>query len=491
MFNAQIGVDRDTFFDNNANLIHHILRPLRSRLERSGIDYEDAYQVGSMGFMHAYEHYDPSRFDGGVTKFSTFAVPTIRGQVLRMIREHNPGAKYVRSVKELSSLIIREGVRDASMEEILHQLSLSEEKLKVKRLKITEEKVNQALLYLTNKHPYSTSMPISNVGENELYLEDILGEEEDLSTLFVEEFLSTLSIRDRQITELRMNGISQMEIGATVGLSQVQVSRLIQNKISKQLEDFQTGKTRTKKEIRPVNKTKQVTPEEKAIHLLANTSFTYADIAAETGVDYNAIQRMGKEHRPEDPTKLVKSGRYVGVKGDRKQAAELILAGGLNYDEITKITNVPLGSLTKVREYAEREKALGLPITGQALPRPVLKRLKEEEKTNNKKAEKKSPEPINFEAAPIKKEAPVKKATPVQETVPVVSAEEAELPVKIAIAPPSAPVRITPTSVDYEFEAGHVPAEHLKIQLDAIKQILSTSGNIKVSYTIGINIQGE
>lgn len=518
MLNRHIGIELDVFFEQNINLIHHSIKKYKPALLKNGIDYEDAYQVGSMAMVRAYKNFDPTRFKN-VLHFSTFAVPTIRGSVLRLMREHSPGVHYPRSIREFGLLLLKEDLLDYAPDVILEKLIPFQAKLEMYAITPSLDSIDHALMYLRHRQPMSLSTPILGDGSDskDLFVSDIVPSYDDFTTVFVEDFLSRLSDRERMIMELRMKDVSQLEIGNQFGISQVQISRIIK-RIGERLIQFNTARagldkkvvplapTQPKiKEITPVTKVESMTPEEETMHLLTTTRLTYLEISNKTGVHIKKVERLGLKHRPAELRKKNnKPGRYAETTGDRKKAAELIYQG-LGYEEVSKLTNVPIGSLSKVREYADKQRELGLPVTGEALPIEIVKEMnaqkrlerqkKKEQKERNKKApkpQKKSSKQIAFQATTVDEPTnplPVrdKKPTPTPKEEPVVS---------IALAPvvPTEkvePVRTTPTSVDYEFEAGHVPAEHFLIQLEALKQIVSTNSNVKVSYTIGINIKGE
>jgi RNA polymerase sigma factor (sigma-70 family) len=89
---------KEILYKNNTPLVKSIIR----RFKNKGIEYEDLFQIGSLGFLKAIINFDASF---GV-KFSTYAVPMIVGEVKRYIRD-NGTIKVSRNIKILSSKINR------------------------------------------------------------------------------------------------------------------------------------------------------------------------------------------------------------------------------------------------------------------------------------------------------------------------------------------------------------------------------------------------
>jgi RNA polymerase sigma-B factor len=154
-----------------------LVRALARRYVNCGETIEDLVQVGSIGLLHAIERFDPDRG----RDLAAFAVPTIAGEIRHHLRDR---ATVVR---------VPRGHLDATAR-LPVSLSTSDE---------TGGRLGRAV---ATDAPYDSS--------------------EDRLTLVAG--LRTLTLRDRRIMHLRFfAGLSQDEIASQVGLSQVQVSRLI------------------------------------------------------------------------------------------------------------------------------------------------------------------------------------------------------------------------------------------------------------------------
>lgn len=77
-YNPYLGYKDDVIL-KNMKLVHSIANRYRKRCTPT-ISYEDLVSEGVIGMIKAFHKYDPTAFDGKVTRFSTFAVPTIQGR---------------------------------------------------------------------------------------------------------------------------------------------------------------------------------------------------------------------------------------------------------------------------------------------------------------------------------------------------------------------------------------------------------------------------
>lgn len=207
--------DRDArqqlVLDNNG-LIWSIARRYFGR----GVDPDDLYQLGCLGFLKAIEGFDLT-FG---TQFSTYAVPKISGEIRRFLRDDGT-VKVSRSLKERCVMIrsTRQKLandlgRDPSLSEMCRKTGLEPEEIAVAES--------------------ATGMAESiqrTAGEDGFTLEDVLssGEmEEDLvEKIALREAISHLSEREQMVIDLRYyHGLTQDRASRILGVSQVQVSRI-------------------------------------------------------------------------------------------------------------------------------------------------------------------------------------------------------------------------------------------------------------------------
>ncbi len=209
---------KERLFLNNTALIKSIIR----RFKGKGIEYDDLFQIASLGFIKAINNFDNSF---GV-KFSTYAVPMIVGEIKRYIRD-NGAIKVSRSIKILASKINK--FIDEYL--LLNGESPSVEHI-AENFNIQPAEVVIAL--------DSAKMPVSiydRVDGDEEGIElceklsDNYDDDENLLKIQLNEEIKELEERDKKIIYLRYyRAKTQSEIAKSLGISQVQVSRL-ENKI--------------------------------------------------------------------------------------------------------------------------------------------------------------------------------------------------------------------------------------------------------------------
>ncbi len=209
---------KERIYTENAPLIKSIVK----RFKGKGVEYDDLYQIASIGFLKAIKNYDESF---GV-KFSTYTVPMVIGEIKRYMRD-NGAIKVSRNLKILANKINK--YIDAY--QTTNDKSPTVEHLS-ERFGITPEEVAEAL--------DSAKMPLSiyDKFEDEDDAQELIdkipsGEKEEdiLNKIMLNGVIEGLTERERKIVVLRyFRDKTQSEIAENLGLSQVQISRL-ENKI--------------------------------------------------------------------------------------------------------------------------------------------------------------------------------------------------------------------------------------------------------------------
>ena len=217
---AKQGDDRasELLFVSNSPLIKSIIR----RFKNKGVEYDDLYQIASVGFIKAIKNFDESY---GV-KFSTYAVPMIVGEIKRYMRD-NGAIKVSRTLKILANKISRFVDEYQSKNGVSPSVEIIS-----KEFNITDEETVMAL--------DSVKMPLSIFDKfddeddsNELMniIPDNFEEENLVSKIELKSIIEDLDERERKLIILRyFRDKTQSEIAQSLGVSQVQVSRL-ENKI--------------------------------------------------------------------------------------------------------------------------------------------------------------------------------------------------------------------------------------------------------------------
>jgi len=197
---------------SNSGLIWSIARRFFGR----GVDADDLYQLGCLGFIKAIQGFDES-FG---TQFSTYAVPKISGEIRRFLRDDG-SVKVSRGIKERAMAIrTARGVleqklgRDPSLSELSAETGLSPEDIAAAEVAASPAESLQR-----------------EAGEEGFSLEQVLGdygqEERLIETVALKSAIATLPEREGKVIALRyFHGMTQDSTARVLGVSQVQVSRL-------------------------------------------------------------------------------------------------------------------------------------------------------------------------------------------------------------------------------------------------------------------------
>jgi len=196
----------------NSGLIWSIARRYFGR----GVDNDDLYQIGCVGFIKAMQGFD---LDYG-TQFSTYAVPKISGEIRRFLRDDG-SIKVSRSIKEnaMAIRVARSALEQRlNREPTLSELS-AETSLSVEDIAVAETATG------------GTESLHRETGEDGFTLEQVLsdstGEERLIEHVALREAIDKLSEKEKKILGLRYwRGMTQDKTAKVLGVSQVQVSRL-------------------------------------------------------------------------------------------------------------------------------------------------------------------------------------------------------------------------------------------------------------------------
>ena len=202
----------EALLEANSGLIWSVVRRFYGR----GVEGDDLYQLGCLGFLKALQTFDE---DYG-TRFSTYAVPKISGEIRRFLRDDGP-VKLSRSMKERSVLI--RNAREALFQRLGREPRLSELSAETG---LQPEEI--ADIDLATEEVVSLQQ---SLGEDGAELQDMVfdreAEEKKLDFLALREALARLPEKERTVIGLRYyRGLTQAASAKLLGVSQVQVSRL-------------------------------------------------------------------------------------------------------------------------------------------------------------------------------------------------------------------------------------------------------------------------
>ena len=200
-----------------------LARSIARRYEASAEPLEDLVQVASMALVKAVDRYDPAT---GYA-FSSFAVPTIVGELKRHFRDRSWTVRPPRDLQELTLKIERE-TRDLWQQ---HSRAPTVAELS-KVIGCSDEQILEALQARAGRGRLSLDAP-SGSEDDQPTLADRLGTkdaefERAESRVLVDGLLEMVSPRAREIVRLRYyEDMTQAEIGARLGVSQMQISRIL------------------------------------------------------------------------------------------------------------------------------------------------------------------------------------------------------------------------------------------------------------------------
>jgi RNA polymerase sigma-B factor len=207
-----------------------LARSLALRYQRSGEPLDDLLQVASLGLVKAIDRFDPAR----EIAFSSYAVPTILGEIKRYFRDRTWAVRVPRGLQELSMRVDR--AVGALSEELRRSPSVMEIATTVGA---SEEEVLEALQAGGAYRAVSFEAPTGGTGDDAATLADSVGVDEhgfdraeERATLAA--LLEAVSAREREVLRMRFeDDMTQAEIGTAIGVSQMQISRIIRQALQR------------------------------------------------------------------------------------------------------------------------------------------------------------------------------------------------------------------------------------------------------------------
>jgi RNA polymerase sigma-B factor len=218
---------RNRLVERHMGLAAHIAK----RFSRSGGTEEDLRQVAMLGLVKAIDRFDPHY---GV-RFAAFAGSTIEGELKRHFRDHSWTVRVPRSAKDLHLSVRR------ATDELVHKSGRSPSVDEIAaHLGVGRDDVLRGLAASSAYH-VGTIQSVGNDGDGETPLDRIdalaseeSGYEQAMDTHIVNGLLDRLPDREREIVRLRFyEQLSQEQIAEAVGVSQMQVSRLLRASFEK------------------------------------------------------------------------------------------------------------------------------------------------------------------------------------------------------------------------------------------------------------------
>lgn len=233
---AKYAETKDTKLRDRLVAMHHnLVRFLAGKFMNRGEPIEDLVQVGTIGLINAIDRFDPERG----TKFSTYATPTIVGEIRRHFRDKAWSLKVPRRLQELNL------ASNKAAETLSQKLGRAPTVQEIAKAVDASEEETLAAIELGNAYEtVSLDTKLAYEGESApLSLAEFIGElDESLGNLEkygdLTQAMDCLDQRERSIIYLRFfKDMSQTEVAKKLNISQMHVSRL-QQKALKRLKDL-------------------------------------------------------------------------------------------------------------------------------------------------------------------------------------------------------------------------------------------------------------
>lgn len=230
--------DRDRLVEEFAPLA----RKLAARYVHVAEPLDDLIQVATIGLIKAVDRYDPGRG----AAFSSFAIPTILGEIKRHFRDHCWSIHVSRGEQELALKV--QGAAAELTSRTGHSPTVAEMAL---HLEVSTEAVVGALDVISNTHLQSLDALVATTdGDGSTTLGELLGDDDDgFDGVVARESLNaaaaSLTAADRRLLALRFEEeLTQREIADRLGCSQMHISRLLRRALTRLRQEYEPADPR-------------------------------------------------------------------------------------------------------------------------------------------------------------------------------------------------------------------------------------------------------
>ncbi|MFP5379654.1 MAG: SigB/SigF/SigG family RNA polymerase sigma factor [Vicinamibacteria bacterium] len=207
-----------------------LARQLARRYGRASEPLDDLVQVASLGLVKAIDRFDPDR----EIAFSSYAVPTILGEIKRYFRDRTWAVRVPRDLQELTLRV------DHAVGELSERLRRSPSVREIAAaVQATEEDVLEALQAGGAYRALSFDAPRAGEDDDGATVGDAVGTREDgfdraEERATLQALMARVTPRERDVLRMRFEeDMTQAEIGAVIGVSQMQVSRIIRQALAR------------------------------------------------------------------------------------------------------------------------------------------------------------------------------------------------------------------------------------------------------------------
>lgn len=207
-----------------------LARSVARRYQRSDVPLDDLEQVASFALVKAVDRFDPAQGNA----FSSYAVPTIVGELKRYFRDHGWAVRPPRGLQELTLRVestITRLTTQLDRPPILRELAAATDN--------TQQEILDALQARSSRDTLSLQAPQGGGHDPQTALQDMLGDRDGgyaraEMRVFLDNVMIVLPGRTREILRLRFEeDLTQGEIGELFNISQMQISRIIRQALAR------------------------------------------------------------------------------------------------------------------------------------------------------------------------------------------------------------------------------------------------------------------
>lgn len=200
-----------------------LARNIARRFSSRGEEMDDLYQVACVGLINAVDRFDPAQG----SSFAAYAVPTIMGEVRRYFRDHAWAARVPRRLKDLTLDV---GKATEALSQRLGRSPTAHEL--ATELGTDPDSVMEAIAAAGAYQTHSLDSPVGRDGESATLADTLATDDVDLEQtelhLALQPLIDQLEPREKRIVVMRFfEERTQTEIAREIGVSQVQISRLL------------------------------------------------------------------------------------------------------------------------------------------------------------------------------------------------------------------------------------------------------------------------
>ena len=213
----------------------YIAEILSKKYIGKGIDYDDIYQVASIGLIYSVDRFDPTKG----YEFSSFATPTIIGEIKKYFRDKGWTIRVPRRIQELSKKIMiaknklsQEYQRTPTVEDIAEFLNVSPEEI--------IESMEASKVYT----PQSLDIVYDSGDDKKMSLQDLIGEDEkyfdkiDLKDFLLKSMKNLNEVEKTILIDRYFNKKTQIVIAKKLNISQMTVSRIEKKVLEKMRKEI-------------------------------------------------------------------------------------------------------------------------------------------------------------------------------------------------------------------------------------------------------------